>query len=114
MADTGAELGVDCYELWNAGTTLYPDMAAEFDSAADSISTSEARWAFTRDSSIGLGSTGAFSIWSASAGMLDQHLAETARNLRDTGTALVLAADTYAATDEAARAEFDKRKAALG
>ncbi|MEI5673665.1 MULTISPECIES: hypothetical protein [Nocardioides] len=114
MADTGTELGVDCYELWNAGNSLYPTMAAEFDSAAESIDSTSVEWAFNRDASIGLGANGPFAIWSACANMLDDRLAETGRNLRDTGTALVLAANTYAASDEAARAEFEKRKAELG
>lgn len=114
MADNGTDLGVDCYELWHAGHTLYPQMAAEFDGAASSIGSTDPEWAFIRDDSIGLGSTGAYSVWSACATMLEDRIAETARNLRDTGAALVLAADTYAATDEAAKAEYDKRKRELG
>lgn len=114
MPDTGMELGVDCYELWDAGHNLYPGIAAEFDNSASEFSASGSYFAFTRDSSIGTGYSGAYDQWVDAANVLDQVLAETGRNLRDTGEALVLAANTYASTDAAAQAEYDRRKRELG
>lgn len=114
MSDTGAVLGVDCYELWDAGRNLYPAIAAEFDSSASEFSAAGSYFAFQRDGSLGTGSSGAYRQWAEAAGTLDDVLAETGRNLRDTGAALILAADTYAATDAEAQAEFDRRKRELG
>ena len=114
MGDTGTELGVDCYELYDAGHNLYPAIASEFDACATEFSASSSYNAFVRDSSIGLGYSGAYSEWSAAANTLDNVLAETGRHLRDTGQALMLAANTYAATDAAAQAEYDRRKRELG
>jgi len=107
-------LGVDCYELWDAGKNLYPAIAAEFDASAGEFSATGSYFAFSRDGSLGTGSSGAYAEWAGAAGVLDEVLAETGRNLRDTGTALILAANTYAATDAEAQAEFDRRKRELG
>lgn len=114
MPDTGTELGVDCYELWNAGNNLYPAIAAEFEASASSFSVGSSYYAFMRDSSIGLGAAGAYHSWEGAGSTLDEVLVQTGRNLRDTGQALILAANTYAATDAAAQEEFDKRKRELG
>ena len=114
MADTGMELGVDCYELWHAGQTLLPEMSGQFFLAQYDVTPGNVSYAFQRSGDIGLGATGPFDSWRAVAETLSSFMGQTGHNLADVGVALRMAADTYAQTDAAAEAEYQKRQKELG
>lgn len=113
---TGYDLGVDLYELWRAGSVVLPDVATQFTDAAALLDPQGARGAFHRTGGLGAGggAYGAFTSWHSLAATLDGFLNETATNLRDTGRALVMIADDYAATDAEAQRELDRRRSEIG
>lgn len=104
---SGKELGADIYGLWRAGTRNLPDVAAVYTDAG-TICDIEPALAFARTGDLGIGPHGPWANWQSVADELSDYLIETGRNLRDTGRALVAAADDFAATDGAARTEFDR------
>ena len=114
MADTGMELGVDCYELWHAGQTLLPEISGQFFLAQYDVTPGNVSYAFQRSGDIGLGATGPYDSWQSVADQLNSYLGQTAQNLADVGVALRMAAETYAKTDQAAEAEFQRRQKELG
>lgn len=111
MTSSGRELGADIYELWRAGHENLPNVAAQFSDSASTLAAYSYGYKFYRSGSLGAGGMyGAYDAWNSLAGTLDGIMRETADNIVDTGNALVLAADMYAATDADAAAEFNRRK----
>jgi hypothetical protein len=110
--DTGITLGLDLFELYRAGKQSLPSVAAEFTVAAGSLTSAggSADPLFTRPAIFGGNKGPAHAEWMELKGSVERFLAQTSDNLLDTGTALVLAANTYAASDEIARQELDRLK----
>lgn len=104
---SGKELGADIFGLWRAGTRNLPDVATVYAEASTACDI-EPTQAFARAGDLGFGPHGPWSSWQTLNDELSSLLVETSRNLRDTGRALVAAADDFAATDTTARAEFDR------
>jgi hypothetical protein len=109
--DSGTTLGLDLAELYRAGAVFLPAVADEFAQAASAVGkASDVESAFSRDP-IFAGYRGpAYQVWESLRADLDKFLHDTSDNLRDVGAALVLAANTYASTDEDARKELDRLK----
>jgi len=108
---TGAELGADLALLYQTGKQLIPHLADQFGHARskiDGVGDDSAAW--RRDPSLGIGETGAHAAFKSYVGAISAHLKTTETNLDDTGRALCYAAEDYARTDGAAKAEFDKHK----
>jgi len=109
---SGRQLGVDLYELWHAGQSLIPDVAAEFDAAYNGVNDGAGdSFAWYRGGGLGVGgSYGPHSDFQALAQTLGGYLARTYNNLYYVGEALVEAANDFANTDAEAAAEFESRK----
>lgn len=106
-AGTGTDFGADLFALYRAGQVAFPELAIRY-SNATSIAHEQQPILVSEQGRVG--GAGA----SAVARMLGIHhdlqhaLQQTSINLRDTGTALVQIADSFAATDAAAQEEFDR------
>lgn len=113
MSKHGTALGADLYQLWDAGTNMLPDAASEYDAAWESVP-----WNIdaqcTRTGVIGIYPDGPAASVDMLISALNDALSTTARNLRDTGDALVWLANQYAKTDADAKAEFDRKKKDMG
>jgi hypothetical protein len=112
MPDTGQDLGLDLAELYRAGSVYLPKVADEFAAAAAatrSVSIGTDR-TFVRDELFGGKRGPAYQAWEDLRADLEKFLNDTNNNLRDAGRALVLAANTYASTDDAAKKELDRLK----
>lgn len=113
--DSGKTLGLDLAELYRAGSVFLPAVADEIAEAAAAVSKSgDAQSAFVRDPLFGGSQGPAYPLWENLRADLDKFLHDTADNLQDVGDALVLAAETYAATDAEAHAELHRLKGEWG
>ncbi|GAA0708587.1 hypothetical protein Drose_13120 [Dactylosporangium roseum] len=112
VPDSGVDLGVDIYRLWLAGSKYLPDVAVLMENALAHVGhagTSDA--AFVRPAVFGGGVYGpAYGPMGELRDLLAEMLAQTATALRDSGAALVLAADEYQKTDEEARDMFNRMR----
>ena len=109
--DQGVTLGLDLAELYRAGRVTLPAGAAEIQEAGRAVAkAASAESCFTRPAIFGGTKGPAHAEWEELRASLDRFLNETADNLLDAGAALVLAAQTYASTDDAARQELDRLK----
>jgi hypothetical protein len=110
--DSGVTLGLDLAELYRAGSVFLPAVADEFASAAAAVSnvSGSAAPLFDRDPIFGGSKGPAYAEWEELRAMMGSYLHDTTENLRDVGRALVLAANNYASTDGAAKAELDRLK----
>lgn len=106
MALHGSELGVELSELYHAGTYLLPEVADEYRGAKVSTPYSPSA-ATSRGSALGDDPGAALDKF---AQQILKALGTTEKRLTDVGAALVLCANEYAATDEAARDTFQTRK----
>ncbi|GAB3262001.1 hypothetical protein [Kineosporia babensis] len=130
MARKGEDLGVSIYGLWRAGNEKlipisgqYRDMGRALQAVPqmhtvllrhDDLAVAPAR---SMTSRAYMAAEGAVGLSGPVAGPLEemrQILADifvsTANNLEDTGHALILAADRYSETDEAARIKYEKER----
>lgn len=116
MPDSGADLGFDLFELYRAGKQNLPNVAAEYGAAASSVKAagSQAADAFSRPEQFGGARGPAYAEWSELQKIIEKLLYETEDNMIDTGQALILAANTLAATDQAAKDNLDKLKSEYG
>lgn len=111
MPDSGKDLGLDLFELYKAGKQHLPHVASEYTSAGASVSgASSAASCFQRHQIFGGTNGPAFQEWNELRDTVQTFLNDTGNNLNETGQALVLAADTYSATDSAARDELERLK----
>jgi len=110
--DHGTDLGIDLFELYDVGSHKLPELATEYSIAAVGIATATAQATplFTRPSEFG-GVNGPLGPeWLSFSKTVGWLLDQTAKNLDDTGRALVMAADAYAEADDAAKRKFDQLK----
>jgi hypothetical protein len=116
MPDSGADLGFELFELYRAGKQNLPNVAAEYHSAALSVASalSQASSAFTRPAQFGGAQGPAYGEWSELQQTIEKVLYETEDNMLDTGAALILAANTLAASDTDAKTALDKLKTDYG
>lgn len=114
MPHTGEELGVDAADLYNAGRYKVSALADQFDAACTKLfSAGAADGLFARDPRLG-GSLGpAKAAWDTLRDDIVGLLKETTTNMADTGTALTMAAEEYAATDAASAATYREIKKRL-
>jgi hypothetical protein len=110
--DRGVTLGLDLAELYRAGSVFLPAVADEFAGSAVAVSNVLASAAplFDRDPIFGGSKGPAYAEWEELRSTIGGYLNDTTENLRDVGRALVLAANNYASTDGAAKAELDRLK----
>ena len=110
--DHGTSLGLDLWELYRAGKQSLPAVAMEFYVACNHVrhAGSAADGAFSRPPIFGGAKGPAFGEWTELMNTIGRFLEETADNLDATGTALVMAADSYAETDRAAGRELERLK----
>lgn len=110
----GYSLGVDLYELWRAGKVSLRDVAKQVEAATGPLGTARSDGGWFRSCDVGVGGVyGAGEAFGQLADTLNGFLIQTRDNLYSTGDALVLAANGYAETDDAARQEFERRKSEL-
>jgi hypothetical protein len=112
MGKSGSELGADLALIYQTGAQLLPHLADQFQSAKSTITAigDDSGGAWGRDASLGIGATGCLPNFNAYVDAIAAHLTSTATNLDDTGAALCYASTDYAASDDGAKAEFDRLK----
>jgi hypothetical protein len=98
MTKEGAALGVELSELWLCGRSYLPNAARATAQASTLVGTA---------GQTAVGSE-VFPIWDSVRDELQRILAEAADNLYATSDALVRVANTYAATDAAAKTEMHR------
>jgi hypothetical protein len=111
MGKSGGELGADLALLYQTGEQLLPHLADQFRDAKkvlDPISGNSNPW--TRDDSLGIGSSGCLTSFNDYLDAISAHLSSTALNLEATGEALKYAATDYAAADTGAKTVFEQQK----
>src|SRR5687767_12585232 len=108
--DKGTELGLELWELYRAGRQSLPSVAMEFYVACNHVrhAGDSAEGAFARPPMFGGANGPALAEWMELMSTIGRFLEDTADNLDATGTALVLAAETYAETDRAASRELQR------
>lgn len=117
MPDHGEELGADLYKLLVVGQQDLPSIAEIYhESVADlDAAGGQAGAAMNRPAFFGGGGGGPVQeAWSALEQTVQHLLKETASNLDDTGHALVLAVNAYAAADGAARDKLNSLRSVNG
>lgn len=102
MADQGAALGVDLNELYVVAHYL-TKVSGDYVSARKLVESCTPPGVYPPW-------TGIVPEWMTLRNSISDILADTARNLTDTATVLNQNANDYAATDQAAAAEFDRLK----
>ncbi|MBX6354729.1 MAG: hypothetical protein IRZ05_02610 [Micromonosporaceae bacterium] len=110
MPDAGRDLGVDKYELWLAGKEKLPAVVALYDEARRRIESTgdNAVTALTMPSVL-LGNHGeVLGSWTALRDELLTMLSNTATSLAMVADVLVMAADAYDRSDQAAAREFNQ------
>jgi hypothetical protein len=114
MSLSGASLGADLADLYDAGHYKLPQVAAEFRQAGGSLNSLSVIGALLRrDSELGGSSGPAAAPFDDLRDAIVDILVKTADNMDDTGAALVLGATEYAKTDEGAAAMYKKLKGQL-
>jgi hypothetical protein len=115
VGKTGEDLGADLAELYEAGAENLPRLADQFEEAREWLEYIRVREiAWGHDADLGIGAKGVHGSFKSFVDAIVDHLKSTEKNLDDTGKALCYAAKDYAATDGAAKAEFDKRTKKVG
>jgi len=105
VSDHGEALGADLYKLLIVGKQDLPSIAEIYHEGVGDVDAAggQASAAMSRPAYFGGGAGGPVqSSWTALQQTVQSLLKETASNLDDTGHALVLAVNAYAATDGAA------------
>ncbi|MBV1851621.1 hypothetical protein [Catellatospora tritici] len=112
MPDHGRDLGADLFRLYTMAKTNLPDVAVEYADAAAFVSDTDVGLsaAFTRPAQFGGPQGPAYRSWTELRDTVHRFLSDTDENLDETAQALLLAADTYAGTDYAAKVEFERLK----
>jgi hypothetical protein len=112
VAESGKELGVDLYRLWWVGSFSLPAVASVYAHAHGRVEATDYGLApaFRRPPQFGGSQGPVFDPWLEMRRILLRILEETADNLECTGAALVMAADVYASTDQAAADELNRRQ----
>lgn len=113
MADSGATLGADLGDLYNAGKYGLPAVAQELSAAANDIPTPAFQWFDRAAYDVGMGWYGPYDDITAYSAELASILSTSADNIDETGATLVYIADHYQGVDSAALTEFNKRKQQL-
>lgn len=104
-AGAGAGFGADLYALYRAGSQYFPEKAAAYSEITRDLAHTE-----TYVEQAVADTNHELAMWWLSQlhDELHQAMYETTRTLRDIGPALVQVADNYVATDDAARAEYER------
>ncbi len=105
---SGADFGADLYALYRAGRVRFPEYAARY---AELVNRLVDVAPMVQGVSADAGSPAALRTLVELTEELYFAMREMTTSLRDTGPALVRIADDYLATDEAARAEFERYRA---
>lgn len=108
MADS-PNIGLDLYDLWKAGEDDYPAVAGDYARACTQIEAAGRSLSLTfwRPASFGGDAYGpAYRPWCDLSDSVLRFLQQTESNLRDTAAALIMAVNTYCATDAEAAAAF--------
>ena len=114
MSHSGEELGADLVDLYDAGRYKVGAVADQFRRAGGDLNGAAGYdGLFIRNPVLGGTYGPAKASWDTLRDAVVDVLATTATNLEDTGHALVMAADEYAGTDQAAAATYRELKAAL-
>ncbi|GAB3800462.1 hypothetical protein GCM10027605_16050 [Micromonospora zhanjiangensis] len=110
MPDSGKDLGVDRYRLWQAGSKDWPMVASHYTKAGHSLDEAlhGLAQAFLRSPRLGGPYGPAYEPWRALRDEMRKILTQTASNLELTGDALCIAAENYERSDTAAEAEFNR------
>jgi hypothetical protein len=114
MGHTGEELGADCLDLWEAGYYELKPLASIFRDAAGKLDlTDTGMYNMYRDSKLS-GPYGPLrDVWVEFRDDVFNVLRETAENLELTGDALMLAAQEYMNSDQAAKDKFAQLQPAV-
>ncbi|MEU4426102.1 hypothetical protein AB0F81_36240 [Actinoplanes sp. NPDC024001] len=111
MGATGEELGVDCLELWKAGTYQLQPLGEHLRLTVRHLVTAESGLsALWRDSKLGGPYGPLLDAWTSLADETIRILQETGESLEATGQILVLASSEYQETDDVARRKFEELK----
>lgn len=114
MPHAGEELGADLVDLYDAGRYKMKAVAEQFRTAGGTLFRTDGQTAvFARHPALGGSSGPAREPWEALRDAVVDVVFTTAANMDDTGLALMMAADEYAKTDDAARRKYEALKGAL-
>ena len=114
MPHSGETLGADLANLYDAGRYQLPVLAKQFGAAKEMlIGTHVSNSMFARDPQLGGRVGPARAAWDLLRDEVVGLLATTEDNLLSTAEALMMAAEEYASTDEAAMARFRREQAQL-
>ncbi len=114
MGHTGEELGADCLDIWEAGYYELKPLAGIFrDAAAKLDMTESGMYNMYRDSKLGGPYGPVRYVWADFRDDVFAILRETAENLDLTGDALMLAANEYMRSDQAAKDTFNRLQPAV-
>ena len=109
---TPDELAIDVHDLWFAANSCR-DMGDAHSTASAKVTSCTPASAFTRPEGIGYGATGIHDEWAALRDQITSMLTTNASSLQDTATAMDLCVEIITSTNDAVRAEFEKRKAQI-
>jgi hypothetical protein len=114
VGHTGEELGADCLDLWEAGYYELKPLAAIFRDAAGKLDLADGGLSnMYRDAKLGGPYGPVRDTWSDFRDDVFAILRETAENLDLTGDALMLAANEYMSSDQAAKDKFAQLQPAV-
>src|SRR6266511_2122846 len=106
MPHSGEEFGSDLVDLYDAGRY-------KMKAGGELFRTDGLTGVFARDPALGGTYGPAKAPWESLRDSIVDVILKTAANMDDTGLALMMAAEEYAKTDEAASARYHELKAAL-
>ena len=102
---SGRDFGADVFALYRAGRVYFPDVATLYSAWTTSTHDFAQRTAFLDEA---VGGRAALALVEDTRATLQGALRHTAITMAEVGEALVATAADFAATDEAAGAEFDR------
>jgi hypothetical protein len=114
MPHSGEEFGSDLVDLYDAGRFKMKAVAEQFRQAGGELfRTDGLTGVFARNPALGGTYGPAKAPWESLRDSIVDIILKTAANMDDTGLALMMAAEEYAKTDDAARARYHELKSAL-
>ncbi|WP_067508264.1 hypothetical protein [Actinoplanes sp. TFC3] len=114
MSHTGEELGADLVDLYDAGRYKMKVVAEQFREAGGELFRTEGlTGVFARNPALGGVYGSAKAPWEGLRDAIVDVIFETAANMDDTGLALMMAAEEYAATDDVAAKKYEAMKVSM-
>ena len=111
---TGTALGADLHDLWKAGRDNLPTVARVYSLASSDLGATHGALGAAFTGAAPFGGDVVLTSWRTLADQVQKIMADTADNLEDTGVALCLAVEEFAAGDAQAAEELNRLKTVSG